>query len=219
MTRQQLRQQLRRSRQDLAPEIVAANSTAIARLVSPLLHGARHIGLYYASGNEVSVDALMVQCRDQGCETFVPVVQDDHTLRFAPITNTTTLVTNRYGIREPSIAADACLAADVLDAVLVPLVGFEASCARLGMGGGYYDRTFAWRRPATSQVSSAGSHPDLPVAAPPASSAQAASPSIHSPLLIGVAHEMQCVDTVFADWWDVPLDIVVTEQRVRYRSG
>jgi 5-formyltetrahydrofolate cyclo-ligase len=58
----------------------------------------------------------------------------------------------------------------------------------MGMGGGYYDRAFASRRE-----------------------------SVEKPLLIGIAHEQQFVPSVFPDWWDVQLDCVVTEQRVRYR--
>jgi len=45
---------------------------------------------------------------------------------------------NAYGIAEP--LADA--AERVPDAVLVPLLAFDASGHRLGYGGGYYDRTF-----------------------------------------------------------------------------
>ena len=87
-----------------------------------------------------------------------------------------------------------CLPATSLDAVIVPLLGFDPQCNRMGMGGGYYDRTFAHRRQAANGNSADG-----------------------LPLLIGTAFEFQCVDNVFPDWWDVPLDHVVTEQRIYSR--
>ena len=74
-----------------------------------------------------------------------------------------------------------------LDLVLVPLVGFDDQGTRLGMGGGFYDRSFAtrlfrryWRKPR----------------------------------LIGVAYELQRVAHLDRQPWDVALDGVVTEQRL-----
>jgi 5-formyltetrahydrofolate cyclo-ligase len=79
-----------------------------------------------------------------------------------------------------------------LDLLLVPLVGFDADCNRLGMGGGFYDRTLAyltrrthWRRPR----------------------------------LVGIAHECQRVERLETGPWDVPLDAVATERRLYWRPG
>ena len=48
---------------------------------------------------------------------------------------------NKWGIREPN--ERITVAIDAIDLALVPLVGFTENGARLGRGGGYYDRSFA----------------------------------------------------------------------------
>ena len=72
--------------------------------------------------------------------------------------------------------------------MLVPLVGFDGAGNRLGMGAGYYDRTFAFRH---------------------------ARRHWRGPRLIGVAYDCQEVDAIDDRAWDVPLDGVVTESGVR----
>lgn len=92
---------------------------------------------------------------------------------------------NRFGIPEPASGAD-CPPAH-LDLVLTPLVAFSPSGVRLGMGAGYYDRTFEFCR----------EHPES------------------GPMLVGLAYGLQEVDSLPAESWDVPLDGIVTEHGVR----
>ena len=94
---------------------------------------------------------------------------------------------NRYGIPEP-LEGTIC-PAEQLDWVLLPLVAFSPSGGRLGMGGGYYDRTFAFCLQKTVA---------------------------ERPRLVGVAYGLQQVDTVPMAPWDVPLDGVVTEGGLRW---
>ena len=195
-----LRQALRKRRSNLPESIVAENSRLIARQLMPLLQGARRIAGYLAFGNEVTVESVLTECRAAHCKTFVPLVQADHTLLFCPLDENTTIVQNRYGIREPAHDPQTCVAPTALDAVLVPLVGFDSQCHRMGMGGGYYDRSFTHRR-----------HVDH--------SSEPQSIAGNSPLLIGVAHQLQCVDSLVPQWWDVPLDMIVTEQQIYRRNS
>ena len=106
-------------------------------------------------------------------------------LRFAPWRAGDPLVTNRYGIPEPDIEPASALDAHAMALVVTPLVGFDAQGHRLGMGGGWYDRTLAFRRDA------------------------AAAP----PWLVGAAFDMQQVDALPIESWDVPLDLVCTPTR------
>ena len=97
----------------------------------------------------------------------------------------TTLVKNKYNIDEPELACPNVIPTSTIDAILMPLVGFDSKGNRLGMGGGYYDRTLAFTR-FTQQ----------------------------SPILIGIAHDEQEVDTLPYASWDIPLDVIVTPKRV-----
>jgi 5-formyltetrahydrofolate cyclo-ligase len=77
--------------------------------------------------------------------------------------------------------------------VVVPLVGFDARCQRLGMGGGWYDRSFA-----------ASHHADC------------APDKGGHPLLVGAAFAVQQIDRLPAQAWDVALDAVCTETDTFY---
>ena len=98
---------------------------------------------------------------------------------------------NRFGIPEPSRRNRRLRLAWTLDLLLVPLVGFDTECHRLGMGGGYYDRTLSYL-----------SHRD----------------HWRRPRLIGLAHECQRVAALPVRPWDIPLDFVVTERQVYRRQ-
>ncbi len=90
---------------------------------------------------------------------------------------------NRLGIEEPQ--GSRTLSPRRLDVVFLPLVGFDAHGVRLGAGGGYYDRAFAFRR--WRHV-------------------------WHAPRLIGIAYSFQQVDRITPAAHDVLLDAVVTEK-------
>ena len=90
---------------------------------------------------------------------------------------------NRLGIQEPQ--GLRTIAPRRLDLVLLPLVGFDARGVRLGAGGGYYDRAFAFRRWRRAW---------------------------HAPRLIGIAYSFQQVDTLTPAAHDVLLAAVVTEK-------
>jgi len=97
------------------------------------------------------------------------------------------LIPNRYGIPEPKLDPNKLINANELDCVLVPLVAFDKNCERLGMGVGYYDRTFSFlqniKRP-------------------------------HKPLLIGLAYEFQKIEVCEPKEWDIPLDYIVTDTKI-----
>ncbi len=119
----------------------------------------------------------------------LPLLHADGNLRFAPWKPGDALVTNRYGIPEPDVAPDVALEAGDMVLIVLPLVGFDADCHRLGMGGGWYDRSLAFRH------------------------AQAAPP-----LLVGAAFEAQRLDAIAVEVWDVRLDAVCSE-RATYTAG
>ena len=91
-------------------------------------------------------------------------------------------ITNRYGIPEPDVTPAGALRAEDMAVLVMPLVGFDADCHRLGMGGGWYDRSLAFRH-------------DRPA----------------PPWLVGAAFAAQRVDALPREAWDVRLDAVCCE--------
>ena len=187
--REALRSVLQLARRQLNKAQVEEYSETIAETLLMHLEPSVKVAGYLALGNEVKLDSVLRAARLQQCLTYVPIVQAENTMVFSPINDDIPLVKNQYGILEPKLTLSDCIPASELDVVLVPLVGFDEQCQRMGMGGGYYDRAFAHKR----------------------------QDKAAKPLLIGVAYEVQSTRSVLADWWDVPLDMVVTEKRTIHR--
>ena len=124
-----------------------------------------------------------------GKQVYLPVLAGAPAahLLFAPYHRHSAMQANRFGILEPVVSNSELLPPQRLDLVLTPLVAFDASGTRLGMGGGFYDRSFAFR--------------NNPAHLP-------------RPLLLGLAYELQKVAELFRQAWDIPLDGIVTEQAV-----
>ena len=185
-----LRRRLRAARTDIDAAARERAERAVAAHLSPLLDelAPRTVAGYAALGGELSIARALADCRARGRITLLPSLVGD-TLAFSPYDERTPTRPDRFGIDTPVVAADARLAPPDVDVVLVPLVGFDERLDRLGMGGGFYDRSFASRRERPAP-----------------------------PHLVGVAFERQRADDVFPDWWDVPLDAVVTETGIRRRE-
>lgn len=64
-------------------------------------------------------------------------------LSFLPATPATSFKNNSHGIPEPDVELSKAIAVTALDLIFVPLLAFDNHCTRIGMGGGYYDRTLA----------------------------------------------------------------------------
>ena len=145
---------------------------------------ANYIAGYWASHGEVPLH--IVQMRVQSPKIWcLPILQTDKTLKFAPWRSGDPLVSNQYGIPEPDISPTSALDATAISIILLPLLAYTRTGTRLGMGGGYYDRSLAFR-------------------------AEQASP----PLLIGVAYSSQEADLLPTEEWDVKLDMLINEREV-----
>ncbi|WP_268236922.1 5-formyltetrahydrofolate cyclo-ligase [Luteimonas terricola] len=165
-----------------AARIGAADGLAAELLAHPLAPGARVAG-YWAADGEIALHAWQLRLPRE-VVYCLPVVHEDGRLRFAPWRAGEAVEANRYGIPEPVVAPEALLDPSALDLIVVPLVGFDARCHRLGMGGGWYDRSFAFRhlQPAP-------------------------------PRLVGAAFAFQQVaGELPSEDWDVQLDAVCTDQ-------
>ena len=106
---------------------------------TPAWRDARHIALYLASDGEIDCRAIAERAWSEERAVYLPRIVG-RTLEFARWEAGAALRRNHFDIGEP--AGPAVLAAD-LDLITLPLVAFDAAGNRLGMGGGYYDRTLA----------------------------------------------------------------------------
>ncbi len=189
MKRDELRRHMRGLRASLPPAERRAAAVAAAHIVTTTAHyrDARRIAVYLAVDGELDTEPLVLLARAAGKEVYLPVLppSNNRPLVFLPYAADTVLRPNRYRIPEPAPSAEAPLAPVELDLVLAPLVAFDARGERLGMGGGYYDRSFAFLQEARRP----------------------------HPALIGYAYECQRVEMLESAAWDVPLMGVVTEQR------
>ncbi|MEE8463622.1 MAG: 5-formyltetrahydrofolate cyclo-ligase [Gammaproteobacteria bacterium] len=185
--RAELRKKMRKLRRALPPAEQSAAAQAITARMSnqDLFQQARTIAAYLPFDGEVDTRSLITAAIDAGKTVCLPVlVNDGKNMKFAVYTPGQRLVTNDYGIEEPAPEDRLYVAADQLELVLTPLVAFDHSLNRIGMGAGYYDRCFSFLRQRKNKT---------------------------KPCLIGLAHDFQRITAIAAREWDVPLSGVATE--------
>jgi 5-formyltetrahydrofolate cyclo-ligase len=153
----------------------------------PEVRHARSIACYAAVRGEVDCTGAIRIAWLRGCRVYLPVVRG-RALGFAQYARGTRLVGDRFGIPVPAAGRAQPSRARALDVLVAPVVAFDTDGHRLGTGGGFYDRTLAFRRGARHR---------------------------RKPIFIGVAYTFQQVDAVVVHAHDVPLDAVVTPHGVR----
>jgi 5-formyltetrahydrofolate cyclo-ligase len=182
-----LRAMMRRRRRAIpsptADERAAAAAAQFRGLVRAL-PGA--LASYFASDGELDPRPVNELVESAGGAVYVPVCGED-LLRFARYRDGSPTAPNRYAIPEP--VGVATVGADALDVIVVPLVAFDRHGHRLGMGGGWYDRTLG-----------------VDTRAP-------------RPLLVGFAHDEQELDALTPQSWDVTMDAIVTPTRAWWTAA
>ena len=186
-TRNALRKRKRAARNQLTEKQQLHASKQLAKLFfrSGLFWRSKHVALYIASDGELDPLPIAETCWRLGKSVYLPVLHEtgDNRLRFALWQPSTRLVPNRYGILEPH--PWRCLPPWALNLVLLPLVAFDPQGGRMGMGGGFYDKTFAFTRRSPLR-----------------------------PKLFGLAHECQRVDQLPVESWDIPLDGIFSDRQL-----
>jgi len=179
-----IRTACKNERARLAPDERRHASDKIAGkiLSSTLFSSAKNIAVYVPMKSEVDTWPIIKRAWQLKKRIFAPIMQENYTLRFNQFDDESELSTNKMGLREP--VNGQYLATDALDLVLVPLVAFDSQKNRIGMGGGYYDRTFAFLEKNRRGV---------------------------KPILSGLAFECQRVEQIVPNPWDIRLFTIFTE--------
>ncbi|KIQ57557.1 MULTISPECIES: 5-formyltetrahydrofolate cyclo-ligase [Pseudomonas] len=189
LPRPQLRRLLRQARRALTPTQQRQAALGLYRQLAqhPLFRRARHIALYLPNDGEIDPRLLLRAAQRRGKATYLPVLSSWPRTKmvFQRIRPGEQLHPNRFRILEPRIDIARQRKVWALDLVLLPLVGFDDAGGRLGMGGGFYDRSLAYL---------------------------ARRRQWRKPTLLGLAHECQKVDRLAQASWDVPLQGTVSDR-------
>ncbi len=145
--RSQLRQSMRLKRQSLtAGQQTQAAESIIPQALSLIeSYQASHIAFYLPFNGEISPIPLMEQLLQQGKKLYLPLLHPftSGQLLFVNYNCKTILKFNRLGIQEPILDVRNILPLQELEMIFTPLVACDKAGNRLGMGGGFYDRTLA----------------------------------------------------------------------------
>ncbi|HAQ27460.1 5-formyltetrahydrofolate cyclo-ligase [Stutzerimonas xanthomarina] len=189
LSRPALRRQLRQMRRGLSASQQRLAAQKLRRQLAhhPLFRRARHIAFYLPNDGEIDPRPLLRAAQKMGKATYLPLLKSWPRTRmvFQRIEPGERLRPNRFGIDEPRVSTARQRPVWALDLILMPLVGFDEHGGRLGMGGGFYDRSLAYRSMRKKS---------------------------HKPTLLGLAHECQKVDRLTLASWDVTLHATVTEE-------
>lgn len=184
----QLRKTLRKRRASISrrDQRRAAQRCADHLMRAIVCSDIRSIALYLAYGSELSTAPLLQKLRRSRCRVLLPRLRGQR-MHFVEWKIGQALRANRFGIDEPRGRTRVMPAR--IDAIVMPLTGFDAQGRRLGTGGGYYDRTLA------------------------------ALSTRRKPWRIGYAYALQECAQIADDPWDIKLHAVCTERGLRRFHG
>ena len=149
--RNQLRQQIRKTRANLTALQQQQAEDSITQQALALIEerNAQHIALYLSFDGEISTEKLIKTLWAQGKQVYLPVLHpfNPNHLLFLRYLPDTPMLKNKFGIWEPKLNVQSVLPLEELDILFTPLVAFDKQGNRLGMGGGFYDRTLQhWQK-------------------------------------------------------------------------
>ncbi|PSW04682.1 5-formyltetrahydrofolate cyclo-ligase [Photobacterium lipolyticum] len=184
-SRQHIRQHIRLRRRGLSPlqQQHAAHDLLILFQQVASVIDAHHIALYLSNDGEIDTQPLIDWLWRHGKSVYLPVLHpfSKGQLLFLHYTPDTRMTLNKYQIQEPVLDIRLVKPVNELDLICTPLVAFDSTGQRLGMGGGYYDRTLnRWHH------------------------------EKQGPRPLGLAHDCQQVENLPFEAWDVPLPEIIT---------
>lgn len=187
--KQDLRTHIRQQRQQLSEAFQKQAAGAICKQLVNLSNyqQASSIALYLTHEAEVDTQAIIQAATQNDKIIALPVIEAQYLLSFYPYAPGDVLQNNKYGIAEPNAKQLNAIPLQAIDLLIMPLLAFDKEGHRIGQGAGYYDRTLATLS------------------------------KQERPYLCGIAYELQKVDHIDTDAWDIDLDAVVTEEQIYTR--
>jgi len=187
----EIRRQIRRARRSLSKNQQQAAAENLARRVARhrLYLSSRNIAFYWPNDGEIDPTVILTQALAAGKSCFLPVLYKGgrNRLLFGRVNAYSRFAANKFGIPEPDIKTEGWVYSNCLDLVLTPLVAFDNGGNRIGMGGGFYDTTLSHLR---------------------------VNSNWQRPYVIGLAHELQHLDSIGRNAWDIPLRAAITDQDI-----
>ena len=188
--RQSLRSSLRKQRRALNEHTQTEHALGLEKQLSQcgLFKRSKRIAAYLATDGEIDPVFIIKNAWHRKKKVYLPVLAPfSSRLYFASYSANCKMKLNRYGIAEPDVHPKLWLKPRQLDLILMPLVGFDNAGNRLGMGGGYYDRSLSFYR--FRKIA-------------------------YRPRLIGLAHQLQHIEKLPSQKHDIPLQLIATEQQL-----
>lgn len=187
-SRSDIRSSVRQLRKNLSADFQhhAAQNIATRVMELPRVQNAHTVSLFLSFDGELNTRPLIERLWQAGKSIYLPVLHpfSRGNLLFLRYSAESEMVLNHFGIEEPRLNVQQVLPVSRLDIIFTPLVAFDATGQRLGMGGGFYDRTLQdWESAFAQQC---------------------------GPYPIGLAHDCQRVDALPVQEWDVPLPEIIT---------
>lgn len=194
--RSAIRAELRAKRRALSEQEQRSAQARLLNQAANIIDHSNVIAAYLPNDGEISPQTLIEYAWTNNTIVALPVLHPFHpqTLLFVRYTPESEIVKNKFGIPEPVLTTQNILPIHALDHIFMPLVGFDESGHRIGMGGGFYDRTLA----PIIQSQRVG-YLSLKISSPPT--------------LIGLAHDVQMLDTIPCAQWDIPMSHIFTPQK------
>lgn len=191
-TLDQQRRAIRKRRQDLSLQDRTQLSDQICQRVlqSHFYNKAQNLALYLSALGEVETRSLIEHALSDGKLIYLPVLDpiNKEQMHFVRFQSGGRLVENRFGMPEPEFIKENVISPEQLDLAICPLVAFDALANRVGMGGGFYDRHFAFKSDA----------------------AFASKP----PALLGLGYDFQKIKKIDVAPWDIPMNAIISETAI-----
>ncbi|MFT6269243.1 MAG: 5-formyltetrahydrofolate cyclo-ligase [Alphaproteobacteria bacterium] len=195
--RKQLRLSFRKKRKALSAcqQENAAHNIVKMAVEHDLFVNIGRVALYISHDGELDTQHLINYLWEQEKEVYLPVLHPFCAgyLVFLRYSKNSPMTYNKFGILEPVLDVTKLCPLNKLGLILTPLVAFDESGNRLGMGGGFYDRTLQFLR---------GNNDN--------SGALESNSSINQIKIIGLAHDVQKTLSLPIEVWDIPLPEILT---------